>query len=242
MMFGSSSMSVVETIGAPALGEVRRAGRRSVKRLAQAMMPPSVIVWRGPARPPETSPHGGSPVALTFDDGPDAMTSDYLAVLSDLGVRATFFLVGSRCAEHPGMVAEIRDAGHELAIHGYTHRRFTTLAPKEIEDELGRTRELLPASRRALVRPPHGAVSFRSLFACVRGGFTTVMWSHDSGDARTESSDDVVHAFERGVVEPGDISLLHEGQPWTLHALPRIVARLKDEGHAPVTVGELLHG
>jgi peptidoglycan/xylan/chitin deacetylase (PgdA/CDA1 family) len=240
-MSGSPAF-VVEHIGAPALGEVRRAGRRGVKRLAQAMMPQSVIVWHGPGRPPAGARSGASPVALTFDDGPDPMTRDYLAVLADLGVRATFFLVGSRCVQHPRMVSEIHDAGHELAVHGYTHRRFTTLRSREIADELGHTRDLLPETRQPLVRPPHGAVSFRSLFTCARRGFTTVLWSHDSGDARTDRSEDVVKTFERGAVERGDISLLHEGQRWTLHALPRIVSRLKDEGHAPVTVGELLHG
>ena len=54
-------------------------------------MPTSLVVWRGNGA---GSIGNGPRVALTFDDGPDAMTPEYLAVLSELGVRATFFLVG----------------------------------------------------------------------------------------------------------------------------------------------------
>jgi peptidoglycan/xylan/chitin deacetylase (PgdA/CDA1 family) len=35
---------------------------------------------------------------------------------------------------------------------------------------------------------------------------------------------------------------MHEGQPWTIDALPRVIGRLKETGHALVSVGELLHG
>ena len=38
----------------------------------------------------------GNRVALTFDDGPDHMTQHYLDLLDDLGVPATFFLIGSQ--------------------------------------------------------------------------------------------------------------------------------------------------
>ena len=36
------------------------------------------------------------------------------------------------------------------------------------------------------------------------------------------------------------IVLLHEGQPLTIEALPRVVGSLKESGHELVTVGELL--
>jgi peptidoglycan/xylan/chitin deacetylase (PgdA/CDA1 family) len=83
-------------------------------------------------------------------------------------------------------------------------------------------------------------VSLGSLVTCARAGFTTVLWSLDSGDWRTKRAEDVVQAVVGHDVEPGAIVLFHEGQPWTLEALGTIVARLKDAGHELVTVGELL--
>ena len=218
------------------------AGRRVLKAIAKGVLPKSLVVWRG--REQRAQRTGPSRVALTFDDGPTDLTPAYLDTLARYDARATFFVVGELCAEHPDLVKKIAEAGHELAGHGYTHRRFPAMSTAEVENELRRTAELLPATTgRRLVRPPHGAVSARSLYTCARAEFTTVLWSHDSGDARTKSSDDIVRACERdGASEPGAILLFHDGQGWTMDALPRILENLRKAGHELVTVGEILHG
>ena len=41
---------------------------------------------------------------------------------------------------------------------------------------------------------------------------------------------------------PGAIVLLHEGQSWTMEALPMILGKFGKAGHDLVTMGELLHG
>jgi peptidoglycan/xylan/chitin deacetylase (PgdA/CDA1 family) len=224
---------------------VLRAARRGAKRLARAFLPEAIVVWQGPAEQTVAAGPRGRPVALTFDDGPSELTPAYLEVLERFGARATFFVVGKLCAAHPELVSAIAAGGHELSAHGYTHRRFPSLSRKELRKELTGTASLLPrcSGRRPLVRPPHGAVSLWSTLTCANAGFTTVLWSHDSGDWCTTRADDVCAAFEdeRGL-EPGAIVLLHEGQPWTLQALPRVLGRLSEAGHDLVTVGELLGG
>jgi len=200
------------------------ATRRLAKTLAEATLPHSLVVWRGPP--------GIRRVALTFDDGPTDLTRDYLDVLDRVGARATFFVIGELCDRNPAIVAEMAKRGHELASHGYTHRKFPDLHKLGLlDDELTRTAGLLPPStrhrHRPIVRPPHGAVSLKSFVACARAGFTTVLWSLDSGDWRTQRTTDVVAAVVGREVEPGAIVLLHEGQAWTLDALRTIVGRLK---------------
>jgi len=221
----------------------RTAGRRATKAIAASILPPSVVVWRGDDA--RRYVDGPTRVALTFDDGPTSLTSEYLDVLARFGARATFFVVGELCARRPDAVTRMADAGHELAGHGYTHRRFTALSTRELESELWLTAALLPPSRRArpLVRPPYGSVNGRSLLTCARAGFTTVLWSYDSGDSRTVHASDVMGAF--GVAEasePGGIVLLHDGHGWTLEALPSILGELRKAGHELVTVGEILDG
>ena len=182
-------------------------------------------------------------MALTFDDGPTELTMAYLEVLARFGARATFFLVGAPCAAHPELVSAIATAGHELAGHGYTHRLFPDLSPEVLREELTRTAALLPRSfgPRPLVRPPQGAVSLSSVYTCNSAGFTTALWSHDSGDWCTTSAEDVCAAFEsKQGLEPGAVVLLHEGQPWTLRALPTVLGKLSEAGHDFVTMGELL--
>jgi hypothetical protein len=41
--------------------------------------------------------------------------------LAAFGVPAVFFVVGRLAEEHPGLVAEISRAGHEIGLHGYDH-------------------------------------------------------------------------------------------------------------------------
>jgi peptidoglycan-N-acetylglucosamine deacetylase len=226
-------------------GILRAVGRRAARRLLRAITPESLVAWQGRgARTAAGGRHGRRrPVALTFDDGPNELTRAYLDVLERFGAHATFFVVGELCAAHPELVSAIAAGGHELSAHGYTHRRFPSLSTSELRRELAGTASLLPQrlGRRSLVRPPHGAISLSSILTCASAGFTTVLWSHDSGDWCTTSADDVCAAFEdERALGPGAIVLLHEGQPWTLHALPTVLERLSEAGHDLVTVGELL--
>lgn len=63
-------------------------------------------------------------VALTFDDGPDPVsTPRFLDALDELSVRATFFVLGARVDGHPRVVREAVRRGHEVAVHGWTHDR-----------------------------------------------------------------------------------------------------------------------
>lgn len=214
-------------------GRAGALGRRLFKAVSQAILP-SVAVWHGPG--------GDRRVALTFDDGPTDLTEAYLSVLDRVRARATFFVLGEQCTRMPGVVAEMARRGHEVANHGYSHVTFPRLQRRGLlEDELARTAALLPATgRRRMVRPPHGDLSLPSLVACARAGFTTVMWSHDSGDWCTKNADHVVREVLDVPMPGGSIVLLHEGQRWTLDALPEIIHGLKEAGHELVTVGELL--
>lgn len=216
--------------------ESPRLGRRAVRAVASQVLPASVVVWHGSRRLPR--------IALTFDDGPGDLTPAYLDVLAQHGARATFFVVGERCERERELLSRIREGSHELGVHGYTHKSFTALRGAKLADELERTWALLPgaAPEKRLVRPPYGDVSLASLWACARAGFTTVLWSRDSDDCRTEDWEKVVRNVSPGAVQSGDIVLLHDGQAWTLRALGALLARLKESGHELVTVGQLLDG
>jgi peptidoglycan/xylan/chitin deacetylase (PgdA/CDA1 family) len=216
-------------------GEALRIGRRAAKAAAGVVLPKVWFAYHGPRQ--------GKRVSLTFDDGPGHLTLAYVALLESFGARATFFVVGDACRDRAAELEELAVRGHEIAVHGYTHRPFPALAPSELTRELDSTCQLLPAtSGRTLVRPPRGELSPAALMTCARAGYTTVLWSRDSGDWRTRDSAELVRNFQDAPARPGDILLFHEGQPWTLAALPHILNDLLEADYELVTVGELLSG
>ena len=227
-------MQLVNAEAAGPSGRRAALGRILRRDVLPALVPERLAILRGPA--------ASRKVALTFDDGPDWMTERYLDLLDELGVRATFFLIGKQVAAQPRLTREYLRRGHELLGHGYTHRRFPTLPDEVLAEELERTAALLPPSPgpTQLVRPPKGALDGRSLFRLAAQGFTPVLWSMDSLDYKLSDADALLARLRREPPGGGEIQLLHEGQQWTLEALPGMVALLRAWGLEPVTLSELL--
>lgn len=59
------------------------------------------------------------------------------------GVQATFFVLGWIAERHPELVRRIHDAGHEVASHGYAHRRATEQNPEEFLEDIRSSKALL---------------------------------------------------------------------------------------------------
>ncbi len=66
-----------------------------------------------------------------------------LELLERHAIPATFFVPGRVAERYPERVREIVAAGHEIGLHGYTHRSPTALAPGEEEQELVKARAVL---------------------------------------------------------------------------------------------------
>ncbi|HXQ28124.1 MAG TPA: XrtA system polysaccharide deacetylase [Gemmatimonadales bacterium] len=66
-----------------------------------------------------------------------------LELLARHGTRGTFFILGWVAERHPDVVREIAAAGHEVASHGWDHRRVTELTPGAFRDSVRRTKAAL---------------------------------------------------------------------------------------------------
>jgi peptidoglycan-N-acetylglucosamine deacetylase len=187
-------------------------------------------------------PTGSKRVALTFDDGPEpTMTPRYLEMLDDLGVPATFFLLGEGAAECPDLVREYMRRGHQIGGHGYDHTRFPKLSGRTLIEQCRRTDQAIgghPTGRR-WVRPPHGTLDLRSIVTLRAAGYTVALWSVDSCDYSERDPAKLAERCGPRAVTGGDVLLFHEGQEWTLEALPRIVAALHASGLECVTMHDL---
>jgi peptidoglycan/xylan/chitin deacetylase (PgdA/CDA1 family) len=120
-------------------------------------------------------------VALTFDDGPDPVsTPAFLDLLAARGVRATFFLLGSMVVRAPQVAAEITAAGHEVGVHGWQHRYAVLRGPLAVRDDMRRARDAVAEATGAaprFYRPPYGVLSSGALAAARALKLTPVLWS-----------------------------------------------------------------
>ena len=153
-------------------------------------------------------------VALTFDDGPDPhSTPAFLDLLAERDVRATFFVLGRYAAEEPALVRRMVDAGHEIGVHGWTHRCVAWVGARRLVRDLrGTTRVVEQVSGRRVrwYRPPYGVLTTHSLVAARSAGLTTVLWSDWGVDwRRGRTPEQVLDSVTHGL-RPGGTVLLHD--------------------------------
>ena len=144
----------------------------------------------GPAAEPAAEPVY---MALTFDDGPSpSNTPRLLEGLSRRGVRATFFLVGSRIEGREDLVRRIRQEGHQIGNHSFGHGDLTDLSAAQALadlDKCSRALEQVLGPGSYWLRPPYGFISQEELCAL---GTPAICWSVDTEDWKSRNVDSIL--------------------------------------------------
>jgi peptidoglycan/xylan/chitin deacetylase (PgdA/CDA1 family) len=158
-------------------------------------------------------------VVLTYDDGPTpGVTDQLLSVLAEADATATFFVLLTRVRPHLGLLQEVLDAGHEIALHGPDHRRLTTLPPaalstrtlpRILRDAKAELEDLASVPVRWF-RPPYGAQNADTWRAVREADLTPVLWSVHCQDWLTLTMEDHLEDIRGGALA-GHIVLLHDG-------------------------------
>jgi len=187
-------------------------------------------------------------ISITFDDGPNpSATPVILDVLKREQVRATFFILGRHADRWPDLVRRAADEGHQLANHGYWHRKLHRKLPSYVRDDLTRGTECLHRASGGVVphhfRAPHG---FRSPWVtpiAASLGQRTVGWSLGVWDSARPGADEITRRALEGL-RGGSILLLHDADGYdengdrmqTAEALPAIIRGLRERGHTFATL------
>ncbi|MEC3980563.1 polysaccharide deacetylase family protein [Amycolatopsis sp. H20-H5] len=181
-------------------------------------------------------------VALTFDDGPHPRSTPlFLRALDDLGVRATFFVLGRELDRAPGLGREIVAAGHEIALHGWDHRCLLRRGPLAVHEEFARAIDLIErttGTRPCWVRAPYGVFSASSLVSAKLLGVTPVLWSCWGFDWTARATPATVFRTVHRGLRGGGTVLLHDSDveavpgSWksALGALPLLAAACRERG------------
>lgn len=179
-------------------------------------------------------------VALTFDDGPSGrFTRKLLDGLEERGAKATFFLCGYRMEQYPDLTQRIWQDGHEIGLHGYSHRCFGNMCRGDVLRELEKTMALVPEGCPvSFLRSPGGICGKCVQEAAGEMDLAELYWSVDPKDWATDDAG----AIEKAVtskVRDGDVILLHDMSDSSVEAALAIVDELQARGFRFVTASQL---
>ena len=180
--------------------------------------------------------------ALTFDDGPNTVTTpQVLDVLEKHGIPASFFVVGNNITpESSEVMRRAVKLGCEIENHSRTHSDMAQMSAEELMAEINFTSDAVEAAvgrRPKFFRPPY--ISYNQLM------FDTIDMTFICGVGADDWNDEVSadERFSRIMeqVSDGTVILLHDmtGNSRTVEAIGRIIPAMISEGYEFVTVSEL---
>ena len=95
----------------------------------------------------------------SYEDRVVHNTQKILEILDKSKAQATFFVVGYVAEHFPELIEEIKDKGHEIATHGYSHTPITRQTPSEFEEDLLKSIRILEHIAKDKIRG-HRAYAF----------------------------------------------------------------------------------
>lgn len=170
-------------------------------------------------------------IALTFDDGPDPdYTGRLLDTLRECNTHATFFVLAVKALEFPDLIERMMNEGHEVAVHGMTHRfmplstiRQTSLATTGAASALHK-RFGIHAN---YYRPTWGLCNLSTFLTIRAMKLKFVTWSVMVSDWRVTDAHTLLERIIRKL-QPGGIIVLHDSDktPGAEHGAPEGVIQL----------------
>lgn len=192
----------------------------------------------------------GKVVYLTFDDGPSQLTEQFLDILHEQDVKATFFMQGSNLKKEHLQESTKRATkeGHYIGAHSMTHDFDILYKNHQFVPEMKETLSLiheLTGETPNLVRAPYGSApglkSEQIRNQIVDEGIKVWDWTIDSNDwALKDNPTQIIENIKNGTKTDREVVLMHE-KPQTLAALPEIIAFYKELGYEFVVYDEADH-
>ena len=183
-------------------------------------------------------------VALTIDDGPDAVHArGILEVLADHGARATFFLISSNVPGAESVVTELAAHGHEIGTHLTREEPSIRLSPAAFGDAVRDAGKVLKRFGPVRwVRPGSAWYNRAMLDAIEREGYRCALGSVYPYDGRVPLVR-LAAAYILSNARPGAVIVLHEGRTRgarTAAILRQVLPELRARGYRVVTLSELM--
>ncbi|WP_442603999.1 polysaccharide deacetylase family protein [Paenibacillus sp. KN14-4R] len=181
----------------------------------------------------------GKIVYLTFDDGPTTLTDQFLDLLKEQDIQATFFMQGINLqkTDLQKNVKRATKEGHYVGAHSMTHNSKKLYNNGQFVSEMNETLSLIQditGTNPKLVRPPYGSApglkSEQIRSQIIKAGIKIWDWTIDSKDWTLKDPNQIVENIKKQTKNDIEVILMHE-KSQTLQALPKIIAFYKEKGY-----------
>lgn len=185
--------------------------------------------------------NGQKEIFLTFDDGPNPeVTHSVLEILKKFGARATFFCIGRNAERYPDTIRKIREDGHSVGNHTYSHLKGWITSNTEYYADIELAGKFINSG---LFRPPYGKIKRRQL-KYLRQFYHIIMWDIMSSDFDPNISKERCLSNVLNNVRPGSIVVFHDSEKSKekmLYALPKVLETLNQQGYIMNSIDAGLH-
>jgi peptidoglycan/xylan/chitin deacetylase (PgdA/CDA1 family) len=171
-------------------------------------------------------------VYLTFDDGPEDTTTNWLLeFLKKENIKATFFCLGKQIENHPILFQKILENGHAIGNHTFNHEKGSDTDCQQYINSIVKTDNLMNSK---LFRPPYGRLSRGQSESIRRMGKKIIMWTWNSHDYDQHMKEEII-IKKATSIKGGDILLFHNSIKSADHmitCLPQIIHIIKKKNLA----------
>ena len=193
-------------------------------------------------------------IALTFDDGPWAETTEeILDILAANDAKATFFTIGERITpDMENVVKRMATDGHQVCTHTWDHAsgsgqgvNLSYMSKDEQREEVQKGQDAIAqatgAEASTVFRAPGGnfpAKVWRNVEDLVSA---EIGWDIDTVDWQKPGAEYIAQQIMSA--GPGSVVLMHDGggnRSQTVEALRSALPHLKEQGYRFITIDELL--
>jgi len=191
-------------------------------RIIQEMFPG--FIWNIPSA-------GHKTLYLTFDDGPTPhITNWVLKQLAEYNAKASFFCVGEQIARHPHIMKKVREQGHAVGSHTFSHESGWATDQHTYMRSARKTARMIDSD---LFRPPFGRVKPAQAKA-LNEQFRVVMWDVMSGDFDASITPDQCFQNVAVKAQPGSIIVFHDSvkaRKNLFYTLPKVLEHFSEQGY-----------
>lgn len=155
--------------------------------------------------------------------------------------KATFFIDGSWIKKNSHLAKMIKNAGHEIGNHAYSHPDLSQYSAAQTTEELKKTNDLIMETlgvKPKWFAPPSGSFNRNTVEVANQLGMKTILWTVDTIDWKNPETTSMVRRVV-GEVENGSMILMHPTKP-TAAGLDAMITAIKGNGYYLGTVSDLM--